>query len=80
MTCLLLDFTVLMRVLAIRAEEGRLAGRWRGDYAARPGGDLSPADCLVAACAVNVGATLATGNVADLSMAGLVVEHWPVGV
>ena len=58
--------------------EGRLAGWWRARYAAR-GRTLSQADALVAAAAVGVGATLATGNPKDFPMKGLEVDHWPTG-
>ena len=58
--------------------EGQLAGMWRREYAAR-GVTLDRADCLIAAAAVSVGATLATGNPKDFPMEGLTVEHWPVG-
>lgn len=43
------------------------------------GRPLHQADCLIAATAVRAGARLATGNPKDFPMAGLLVEHWPVG-
>jgi predicted nucleic acid-binding protein len=58
--------------------EGRLAGRWRREAAAR-GVTLSQADCLIAAAAVGVGARLATGNPKHFPMTELEVEHWPPG-
>lgn len=58
--------------------EGRRAGTWRREFAAR-GRTLHQADCLVAAAALTVGGRLATGNVKDFPMAELAVEHWPVG-
>jgi predicted nucleic acid-binding protein len=58
--------------------EGERAGIWRREYARR-GVTLSQADCLVAATAFRVGATLATGNVRDYPMDEIPVEHWPVG-
>lgn len=58
--------------------EGRRAGAWRREHAAR-GLTLSQADCLIAAAALTVGGRLATGNPADFPMPGLDVEHWPVG-
>ena len=67
-----------LRVLPVRGQDGVVAGQWRRDHAAR-GVTLSQADCLIAACALGIGATLATGNVADFPMDDLVVEHWPVG-
>jgi len=68
-----------LHVLSVRQDEGELAGRWRRDHAAR-GVTLHQADCLVAACAVTIGARLATGNPKDFPMAGLLVEVWPVGL
>jgi predicted nucleic acid-binding protein len=44
----------------------------------RRGRTLALADCLIAAAAVGIGATLATGNPKDFPMKGLTVEHWPV--
>lgn len=55
-----------------------VAGVWRRDHAAR-GVTLAQADCLIAAPAVTALARLATGNPRDFPMAGVVVEHWPVG-
>jgi hypothetical protein len=57
--------------------EGRLAGWWM-DTHRRRGRTLALADCLIAAAAVGIGATLATGNPKDFPMKGLTVEHWPV--
>jgi len=67
-----------LRLAPLGREEGERAGTWRRDLAAT-GVTLSQADCLVAAAAVGVGATLATGNPKDFPMSGIVVEHWPVG-
>ena len=58
--------------------EGRRAGEWRRSYAAR-GRTISQADCLIAASAAAIGATLATGNPKDFPMRDVRVEHWPVG-
>ena len=58
--------------------EGERAGRWRRDHAAH-GVTLTQADCLIAAAAHGIGARLATGNPKDFPMAGLPVDHWPVG-
>ena len=66
------------RFAPLRTVEGVVAGQWRREFAAR-GITLSQSDCLIAAAAVSVGATLATGNPKDFPMDGLVVEHWPVG-
>jgi len=67
-----------LRVLPVRRQEGDRAGSWRRDYAGR-GVTLHQADCLIAACAVSVGARLATANTKDFPMSELVVDHWPVG-
>ena len=66
------------RVATLRIPEGALAGTWRRDYGAR-GITLGQSDCLVAAAAMSVGATLATGNPKDFPMDDVTVEHWPVG-
>lgn len=66
-----------LRVAALGRAEGVLAGTWRRDFAAR-GITLSQADCLVAAAAHGVGATLATGNPRDFPMAEVAVQHWVV--
>jgi predicted nucleic acid-binding protein len=58
--------------------EGERAGTWRREFSAA-GVTLSQADCLVAAAALGVGATLATGNSRHFPMPELRVEHWPVG-
>jgi predicted nucleic acid-binding protein len=58
--------------------EGRLAGTWRRDFAAR-GITLGQSDCLIAAAAVGIGAVLATGDPDGFPMPGVDVEHWPVG-
>ena len=58
--------------------EGERAGAWRREFAAR-GVTLSQADCLIAAAAVSVNATLATGNPRDFPMAEVDVDHWPAG-
>jgi predicted nucleic acid-binding protein len=58
--------------------EGALSGSWRRDFSQR-GVTLHQSDCLIAAAAVGVDATVATGNPKDFPMAGVRVEHWPVG-
>lgn len=67
-----------LRVAALGFEEGRQAGEWRRRHAAR-GVTLSQADCLIAAAAHSLGATLATGNPKDFPMRELPVEAWHVG-
>jgi predicted nucleic acid-binding protein len=67
-----------LRLAPIGRAEGELAGRWRRDFARR-GVTLGQADCLIAAAAVGIGATLATGNPRHFPMDGLAVEHWPAG-
>ena len=66
-----------LRLAPLGRREGELAGAWRRDFAAS-GRTLSQADCLIAAAAVGVGATLATGNPRHFPMPGLRMEHWPV--
>ena len=68
-----------LRVAPLGTGEGIRAGGWRRTYAER-GVTLHQADCLIAAAALGVGASLATANVADFPMAELTVEHWPAGI
>jgi predicted nucleic acid-binding protein len=63
-------------VVSVRQLEAVLAARWRREFA-REGVTLDQADCLIAACAVTHGVTLATANIKDFPMAELTVEHWP---
>lgn len=65
-------------IVEIGRTQGWQAGQWRAEFALR-GITLSQADCLIAAAAQSVGATLATGNPRDFPMGGVTVEHWPVG-
>ncbi|MCY7419873.1 MAG: PIN domain-containing protein [Chloroflexi bacterium] len=67
-----------MDIAPLGRAQGLLSGRWRREYAIL-GLTLVQADCLVAAAAVGVGATLATGNSKDFPMSELQVAHWPVG-
>ena len=67
-----------LHVVPLGEPEGRQAGEWRRENAAR-GLTLAQADCLVAAAALSVGGRLATGNVKDFPMPELAVEHWPAG-
>lgn len=68
-----------LRIAPLGRAEGEMAGAWRRAFAAR-GRTLSQADCLIAAAAAALGATLATGNPKDFPMPELRVEHWRVGV
>lgn len=67
-----------LRLAPLGIAEGVRAGSWRRAFAAR-GTTLHQADCLIAAAATGVGASLATANIDDFPMDELVVEHWPVG-
>ncbi len=67
-----------LRLAALGKEEGVLAGTWRRDFAGQ-GTTLHQADCLIAAAAVGIDASLATGNPDDFPMSELTVEHWPIG-
>ena len=67
-----------LRIAPFGREQGAIAGDWRRAFAQR-GVTLAPADCLVAAAAVGVGATLATGNPEDFPMVGLAVDVWEPG-
>ncbi len=66
-----------LRLAPLGVGEGAQAGIWRRDFA-RNGVTLHQADCLIAAAAIGIGATLATANVADFPMPELVVENWPL--
>jgi predicted nucleic acid-binding protein len=67
-----------LRLAPVGRGEAERAGHWRRRYA-EGGITLSQADCLIAAAAHGVGATLVTGNPKDFPMDELTVEHWPVG-
>jgi predicted nucleic acid-binding protein len=67
-----------LRCAPLGVAEGERAGRWRRGYAAR-GVTLHQADCLIAAAAVGIGATLVTGSPRDFPMDELEVAHWPAG-
>ncbi|HEX2436374.1 MAG TPA: PIN domain-containing protein [Solirubrobacterales bacterium] len=67
-----------LRIAPLGEREGKLAGSWRREFAAR-GVTLSQSDCLVAAAAVSVGAVVATGDLTGFPMPGVEVEHWPTG-
>jgi predicted nucleic acid-binding protein len=67
-----------LRVAPLGVAEGMRAGSWRREFAGR-GVTLHQADCLIAAAAVAIDASLATANVDDFPMAELAIEHWPAG-
>jgi predicted nucleic acid-binding protein len=64
-----------LRLAPLGVPEGRLAGTWRRDFAAA-GTTLHQADCLIAAAAVGISASLATANVQDFPMSEVRVEAW----
>ena len=64
-----------LRLAPLGVAEGIRAAEWRRDFAQR-GVTLHQADCLIAAGAVGVGASLATANTADFPMPELAVEDW----
>jgi len=66
-----------LRLAPLGRREAEMAGGWRRAFSDR-GVTLSQADCLIAAAAVGVSATLATGNPNDFPMSELAVDHWPV--
>jgi predicted nucleic acid-binding protein len=68
-----------LRVAQLGVAEGIRAGAWRRDFAER-GMTLHQADCLIAAAAVGIGASLATANVTDFPMPELTVEDWPSSI
>ena len=68
-----------LRLAPLGVAEGIRAGAWRRSFAER-GITLHQADCLIAAAAVGIGASLATANDDDFPMAELAVEHWPSSV
>jgi predicted nucleic acid-binding protein len=65
-----------LRLAPLGLAEGIVAGSWRREFAER-GVTLHQADCLIAAAAVGIGASLATANVDDFPMPEIAVEHWP---
>jgi predicted nucleic acid-binding protein len=67
-----------LRCAPLGVAEGERAGAWRRGFAAH-GVTLHQADCLIAAAAVGIGATLATGNPKDFPMDEVEIDHWPVG-
>ena len=67
-----------LRLAPLGVAEGMQAGIWRRTFAER-GVTLHQADCLIAAAAEGIGASLATSNVDDFPMREVPVERWPVG-
>jgi predicted nucleic acid-binding protein len=67
-----------LRIVPLDEREGRRAGAWRRELAAR-GLTIAQADCLIAAAAASVHGRVATGNPKDFPFEGLVIEHWPAG-
>lgn len=67
-----------LRLAPLGVAEGIRAGSWRRTFARR-GVTLHQADCLIAAAAVAVGASLATANVADFPMSDVDVQYWRAG-
>ncbi len=67
-----------LRMSPLGVAEGIRAGSWRREFSLQ-GVTLHQADCLIAAAAVSIGATLATANVDDFPMAELDLMPWPVG-
>ena len=67
-----------LRLAPLGVTEGIQAGSWRRAFARR-GVTLHQADCLIAAAAVGVGASLATANAADFPMTEVDVQYWPAG-
>ena len=67
-----------LRISPLGVAEGIRAGSWRREFSLQ-GVTLHQADCLIAAAAVGIGATLATANVNDFPMAELDLMPWPVG-
>jgi predicted nucleic acid-binding protein len=66
-----------LRLAPLGLAEGIQAGTWRREFGER-GVTLHQADCLIAAAAAGVGASLATANVDDFPMPEVEVEHWPL--
>lgn len=65
-----------LRLAPLGVAEGIRAAEWRREFA-RQGVTLHQADCLIAAAAVGVDASLATANTVDFPMEELTVEAWP---
>ena len=68
-----------LRVAPLGAAEGIRAGAWRREFADR-GVTLHQADCLIAAAAFGVGASIATANIGDFPLGEINIDHWPAGI
>ena len=68
-----------LRIAPLGVAQGMQAGMWRRTFVEH-GVTLHQADCLIAAAAEGIGASLATANVDDFPMREVLVEHWPVGM
>ena len=68
-----------LRLAPLGVAQAIQAGNWRREFA-EDGVTLHQADCLIAAAAEGIGATIATDNVDDFPMREVMVERWPVGV
>ncbi len=67
-----------LRIAPLGVAEGVRAGSWRREFSRR-GVTLHQADCLIAAAAVGIGATLATANIDDYPMGEIDLLPWPAG-
>ena len=67
-----------LRLAPLGVAQGIQAGIWRRTFAEQ-GMTLHQADCLIAAAAEGIGASLATANVDDFPMREIPLEHWPAG-
>lgn len=67
-----------VRLAPLGVTEGSRAGTWRREFALR-GVTVPQADCLIAAAAVGIGASLATANIANFPMPELAVQEWLTG-
>ena len=67
-----------LRLAPLGVAQAIQAGNWRREFA-EDGVTLHQADCLIAAAAGGIGATIATDNVDDFPMREVMVERWPVG-
>lgn len=65
-----------LRLAPLGVAQGIRAGAWRRTFAEQ-GVTLHQADCLIAAAAEGIGASLATANVDDFPMREVPLEHWP---
>lgn len=68
-----------LRLAPLGVAQAVQAGIWRRTFAEH-GVTLHQADCLIAAAANGIGASLATANVDEYPMPEVALDHWPVGV